>query len=238
MPGLEETALRALETDPVRGFPIHECISRGIGRVLAAEPGLVLHEILPGELQIFARDGERAARVTAGTYRPRLLTLFGPCSREPLERRLGLVCETPYHLAIYQEAIPLQTDGRDVRTLGPDFSSQLRRRYSHPEFYSVGQFEAMLSEGRILGGFEGGELVGFVGVHPEGSIGLLEVFEGHRRQGWATQLESEMINRHLERGWIPWGQVFEGNEASLALQRRLSMLVTPAWALPLAPGKP
>lgn len=43
----------------------------------------------------------------------------------------------------------------------------------------------------------------------------------YRRQGIATLLQSYLTNLELSRGHIPYGQVFDGNEPSLALQRSL-----------------
>ena len=52
-------------------------------------------------------------------------------------------------------------------------------------------------------------------------MGLLEVLPNYRRQGIATLLQSYLTNLELSRGHIPYGQVFDGNEPSLALQRSL-----------------
>lgn len=63
----------------------------------------------------------------------------------------------------------------------------------------------------------------FIGRHAEGSIGLLEVLPQYRRRGLATLLQSYMIGLELSRGRVPYGQVFDGNDASLALQQSLGM---------------
>ena len=36
------------------------------------------------------------------------------------------------------------------------------------------------------GAFQKGELLGFIGMHSEGSVGMLEVLPQHRRKGAAT----------------------------------------------------
>ncbi|MBQ7454909.1 MAG: GNAT family N-acetyltransferase [Clostridia bacterium] len=75
----------------------------------------------------------------------------------------------------------------------------------------------------LLLGYRGGALVGFIGEHLEGSMGLLYVFPAFRRQGAALELERHFIARTLEKGFIPFGQVEKNNRASLALQEKVGM---------------
>lgn len=85
-----------------------------------------------------------------------------------------------------------------------------------------------LEDGWVYGGFDGaGDLVGFIGEHDEGTIGMLEVLPQHRRRGYARELEASSIARMLAAGRIPHGQVVLGNEPSFSLQRSLGMTVLP-----------
>ena len=54
------------------------------------------------------------------------------------------------------------------------------------------------------------------------------MFEGHQGKGWGRALEASKINQSLDRGQTPWLEVFAGNEASLALQRKLGLTVSSA----------
>lgn len=80
--------------------------------------------------------------------------------------------------------------------------------------------EARIREGVMYGAFVEGEQVGFIGMHSEGSLGLLYVEEAYRRHGIARSLEAYMINRTLEKGWTPYGHVMVGNEDLLRSRRR------------------
>lgn len=71
-----------------------------------------------------------------------------------------------------------------------------------------------------------GELVGFIGWHSDGSAGMLEVFPEYRRRGIGVELECFMHNLHIERGWIPYGQVYTSNDASRQLQGKLDLTVS------------
>ena len=46
------------------------------------------------------------------------------------------------------------------------------------------------------------QLAGFMDMHTEGSMGLLEIFPEYQRQGLATELQKDMINFILGGGSI------------------------------------
>lgn len=66
-------------------------------------------------------------------------------------------------------------------------------------------------------------LAGYIGKHAEGSIGMLTVFPEFRRHKIAMALETYMINRELELGYTPYGQVREDNTASIAMQEKMNL---------------
>ena len=53
----------------------------------------------------------------------------------------------------------------------------------------------LMGGGRLYGALRNDRLAGFIGVHPEGSIGMLEVLPEFRRQGIGTALESYLVNK-------------------------------------------
>ncbi len=73
----------------------------------------------------------------------------------------------------------------------------------------------------MYGAFLDGRQVGFVGMHDEGSLGMLFVEEAYRGRGIASSLEAFAVNRMLERGWVPYGHVSVENTASRNLQEKL-----------------
>ena len=78
-----------------------------------------------------------------------------------------------------------------------------------------------LEESEIFGGYAGSDLVGFVGTHAEGSIGILKVFDKFRRKGYGEALTSFMVNHQLAKNVVPYVQISVHNEASLALVYKL-----------------
>ena len=83
-----------------------------------------------------------------------------------------------------------------------------------------------LRSGTMYGMFIDGKPAGFIGMHAEGSLGLLEILPEYRRCGLAFALESYAINRMLEKGWTPYGQILLGNAASTSLQQKLGLSIS------------
>nr|WP_296472737.1 GNAT family N-acetyltransferase [uncultured Acetatifactor sp.] len=73
----------------------------------------------------------------------------------------------------------------------------------------------------MYGAFLEGRQVGFVGIHDEGSLGMLFVEEPFRGRGIGASLEAYVVNHMLEKGWTPYGHVAAGNASSERLQERL-----------------
>ena len=65
--------------------------------------------------------------------------------------------------------------------------------------------------------------MGFIGEHLEGSMGLLYIFPEYRRKGFGTVLETYLIAKTMEDGYIPFGQVEKDNLRSLSLQKKIGM---------------
>lgn len=81
-----------------------------------------------------------------------------------------------------------------------------------------------IERGWLRGGYDcRGDLVGFIGEHDEGSMGMLEVFPDHRRCGYARALEAALMEDLLLQGRVPYCHVDPANEASKALQEKLGL---------------
>lgn len=76
----------------------------------------------------------------------------------------------------------------------------------------------------MYGAFYKDELCGFIGVHEQESIGILEVHPKWRRKGLAVALEQVMIGKQLERGRLPYGEIVKDNTASIQLQKKAGMI--------------
>ena len=93
----------------------------------------------------------------------------------------------------------------------------------HYHLISPEELAEVVRRRSILLGYSCEQLVGFIGEHLEGSMGLLYIFPEYRRMGFAYALESAKIAEFLSKGLIPFAQVDKNNAASLALQKKLGM---------------
>lgn len=229
VPPTHEEALALLDGAPRCAFPLAEALRRGIGHVLFAREGCVLLDVGDDQCILYAPDGELGADVVSLYVQTALLGVLGPQLDEVVMRSRGFFDKMLSNVAVYRRSTPVKMPvGKEVRPLDESFEDVIHAHYNHPGYLSDEHLKALLRRGDMLGGFEDDELVGFVGEHPEGSIGLLKVFEGHRRNCWGRALESAKINQMLERGQVPWCEIFPSNVASLSLQRSLGLTIYPA----------
>ena len=73
--------------------------------------------------------------------------------------------------------------------------------------------------------------VGFVGLHPEGCFGMVEVFPEQRGHGYGKALEAHIIRFCLESGRLPYCQVELDNRVSINLQRAMGLEISPETLL-------
>lgn len=125
-----------------------------------------------------------------------------------------------YQLAYLSKEPPKADDVLEYKTATMEDFPLISREY---DLVSEEELKELIERGNIVMGYENSSPVGFIGEHMEGSVGLLQVLQEHRRKGYGTALEIEMIRRTLEKGYIPFGQVVVGNTASLELQKKLGL---------------
>ena len=223
------TALEALTGAPRRTLPLSEALRRGLGVVVFAQRGCVLLRLDDGVQMFWAGDHDLGRAVIAALMEPTVVDVLEPALVRDIELTHALTRLTPYHSCLYERRTPVEVDGqREMRPLDESHFLTVCANYRHPEYRREDEVLALLRAGRILGGFEGGRLVGFVGERPEGSIGMLEVLPGQWRKGWAYALEATKINEALARGDVPWAEVEPDDSASIRLQRKLGMRVLAA----------
>lgn len=112
-----------------------------------------------------------------------------------------------------------------LRRLGPEWAETVAEAYCQT-FGDVDYILGAIERG-MLGIFDGEKLAGFIGVHDEGSLGMLEVLPPYRRRGYGLALQLAIIRAALAEGRYAYGQVAEHNAPSLALQQKAGMTVCP-----------
>lgn len=150
--------------------------------------------------------------------------------KEFLVERYGMEvsCQCMQAVCTRKEALPV-----GYKTIWQLDITYLDYVLAHYDMAGEQYLRERISAGAMVGAFDGEQLVGFMGLHQEGSMGMLFVEENYRRQGIGASLESYLINVQLGNGFTPYCQIVEGNEKSLALQKKLGLYVaeTPVWWL-------
>ena len=208
-----------------------ELLDRGLGEVLYEKDSNIL---LYGEdtYMILASSEEDAERMLKGL--PDLSHKNVLCVDEYVTKILteeyGMTVAAKCCQACYTKKETLPVKYKDIRQLGLSHLSYISAHYPYAD-------EAYLKEriqaGVMYGAFAEDQMAGFVGIHKEGSMGLLYVDEAYRGRGIAASLESFLINLQIANGQTPYVQIQEDNAASLALQDKLGLYKAqqPIWWL-------
>ena len=221
----EQQALAFLETDPLLFADMLEPLRRGSAELLyAREDGVLLYERGGGVHMMTARTPAGAEACFERIPRCELLVGHELWYREEAAARFGFQETQLCYQAAWLRETPPPEPRFELRFLPLELAPWVYAHYSHP-FGGVAYMEGVIRRG-MLGAYADGALAGFAGFHNEGSIGMLEVLPQYRRRGVGEALLHGVVRLAMERGIIPFGQVFHDNAASLALQRRAGMQVT------------
>ena len=93
----------------------------------------------------------------------------------------------------------------------------------HYHMLDEDELRKVIEQKSMLFGYHEDRLVGFIGEHLEGSMGLLEIFPEFRRMGYAYSLEQAKIAEIMQKGFVPFAQIDKNNLPSLKLQEKLGM---------------
>lgn len=127
-----------------------------------------------------------------------------------------------YQAVYNQTSISIQYPPHvSICLLTKEHALMVKENYQHSD--DPQYIDELIENKHMWGLFEQGEFAGFIGIHDEGSMGLLEVLPSYQRRGYGMMLEGYLIHYYLHQGWIPYCQVIEGNEASLQLQKKLGL---------------
>lgn len=223
---MEFNALAWLEQDPLLHMDMIEPIRRKSAEVLFVETDGVLIQELNSKAYMLSVDSLAAGEVLIGSLQAADLFVVHQAFCIPLvSRKYGFTRIMECIQAVYpgKQRLPLKSN-IEIKCLDLNWASFIRAHYHTVD--DEGYIRELLEKGLIFGAFADGEPAGFIGMHDEGSIGLLEVLPRFRRRGIGTALESYLVNQMLEKGWTPFGQIKIGNTESLMLQKHLGFEIS------------
>ena len=219
-----QAAIEFLEQEPLWHIDMLEALRRGRGEVIFFEGKTVLikRNDEPGSYLLTSEGPDAAEAAFAGVQAPRCLMPRGPGVSERMEERFGLqrvlTCTNVAYLKTERPA--WDCPGLVIRLFRMEELPAFRAHYSRED---EGQAREHIARGELFAAEYEGRLAGFMGLHADGSMGLLQVFPEYRKLGIGRAIEIFFINFCLDRGWIPYGQVRCDNEQSFSLQEHLGM---------------
>ena len=223
---MEQEARKYLEKDRLLHIGMLESLRLHEAEILyAGEDGVLIRHTI-ADIHMFSAASENSAeKISCMIKDPSVILIHQNEYKAWMMDRFSLLNTMPCHQAAWlkDESVPAIPSDADIRLLS-DADLPIVLHYYHavdgPEYV-----KERLKAG-MLGIYVEGELGGFIGTHPEGSIGLLEILPAFRRQGLAMVLESAMMQRQQSLSRVPYAHIKQGNEASIALHKKLGMEVT------------
>ena len=211
-----------MDLSPLEYISLSHVIKRGTGRILEEDNNAcLLCDTVSGVLFLACEDKEKGiAMLDRHTNELGVLMLSNPEIGKVAFSRYGFVNQMEcYQVAYYGQKPPLD-ERLTLRVATLDDFPIIAEHY---HMTSKQELREIIGRGLILLGYHEGQLVGFIGEHLEGSMGLLHVFPEYRRMGFGFSLEKAKIADVMQKGFIPFAQIEKNNLPSLRLQEKLGM---------------
>ena len=218
-----EAALAWLHADRASNYALLEVLSRGSGEVLAASSqGLLLRDRRSGVTMLSAADEPSARQLLYCVPDLRLLTCTLPELAPVLARLYGLHGADPCWQFVYDAPEPPAIPSGV--TLDAASEADVRQLAGIYRLGGEDDIAEARARGELFTGHDSsGNTVGFIGVHSEGSMGMLEILPAFRRHGYGAALETLLIRERLQGGHLPYCHVLLHNQASYRLQQKLGL---------------
>lgn len=213
-----------MDLTTIENLNIDRVIKRGTAQIIErADDAILLKDTMSKALMLDCDDVAKGIEILErnnGEAKPLIMISNAELGHMVAEKFAYENVMECYQLAYLSKEPPKADDVLEYKTATMEDFPLISREYG---LVSKEELKELIERGNIVMGYENSSPVGFIGEHMEGSVGLLQVLQEHRRKGYGTALEIEMIRRTLEKGYIPFGQVVVDNTASLELQKKLGL---------------
>lgn len=153
-----------------------------------------------------------------------MITIHNDRYQELIKERFGLTQEIVAYQYGYlkNDVTVIDVPKIQIKYIGIEYYDFIKQNYSTfiDEDYLLKRVQANV----FIGAFDDDKIVGFAGIHEEGSIGFVEVIEAYRRKKIASMLETYMIDRLLKEKKVVYLQVDIDNLASMKMHEKLGYL--------------
>lgn len=200
------------------------------------ENACIMDILLTGDGDLIAREGNSFLAFHRGS---RYTMLFGDSVEEGLKllshvpsetyllctniegllpelksRKQFVVFEECYQV-VYTNREKMAVSHKNIRVLTMEDLPYVSEHYGNGE--ACDYLKQRIIHGAMYGAYVEDKLVGFCGMHKDGSIGMLYVEPEHRLGHIGSSLASFMVNISMERGGLPYAHIYCDNEPSLKM---------------------
>lgn len=218
----KNVAIEYLKKDYLINADIIDPIMRNTAEILYASPECVMiKDNYSGVIMLQTEDLELADRLIGSLPQEGVaIVAHNEALADLVERKLGYKKRVPCYQAVYRRE-PFKTPETElkIRLLKENEAELASAMYRFNTEEAIDHIRL----GLVYGAFENGDMVAMIGLHYQGSMGLLEVKESCRRKGYGEIMEKFLINSQLEQGRAPYCQIIDDNTPSLCLQRKLGL---------------
>lgn len=225
----EAASYRFFSRDPLIFADMFHALRDGGAKIEdASEEGVLLRVDHKDDIPMFllgAVNETSAKRLIAMIKEPSGLVIRDERCFEAA-RAAGFDSEKPCFQVVYlRDDFPKADNAPAIRLMD---KKDAELAASYYELYDAkDEFIQQIDDGSLFAAYDAqGTLLGYAGMHEDGSLGMLEVLPDYRRHniGWA--LAAFMIRHRAEQGGIPYAQVFCDNTASINLQIKLGFEIS------------
>ncbi|MGE4454191.1 MAG: N-acetyltransferase family protein [Sphaerochaeta sp.] len=214
-----------LERGSIANIDLIEPLQEGIAEILIADEDGVL---------IRVQDATYASVLFKASAAPRFADVLCNC-KDPISvhegvlvaalKERGFSLDMECYQAVYTSKEPLTRDPSiTIRPLQERDIPLVIHHYAHEEEAYIRQ---RYQAGVMIAAEIDGTLAGFMGRHTECAMGLLVVLPQYRRLHVGEALERAYIHKLLAQGTTPYCHVVVDNVASLSLQKKLGLKISP-----------
>lgn len=207
-------------TGKVEYIGFKRIIDRGTADIIEETDDLLFMQDTVSKVYMLACDDGDLAAAVLDRHSDRGYGLLETTCREAVDHmreKYGFDNVEPCHQFAYLGEPPEEDPRVTLRTAEMDDLPTIMEVYRE---ISEEEMSEDIKRGAVFLAYDGDDLVGIIGEHLEGSQGMLYIYPEHRRKGYAQALENAMFARAIRKGEIPFGQVVDGNTASMELQKK------------------
>lgn len=203
-----------------------ECIRRGSAKILyASNEGVLLIDI-PSKIYMLSSNNNEISKNLISMLPDdfNIIAIHDEFSFDLLVEKHNFSETMICYNTVYtkKDPIPFGNSVVKIRPLTLEYKTSIINSYSKIDIVDHSYIENRLNANVMLGAFIDNNLCGFIGIHEEGSIGMLEVLPEYKGKGVGSALQIAATNVALAQKRYPYGQVVETNTASTRLQKKLS----------------